>query len=212
VWVSGPLPGGAHDFAAARIWGIVRQLAAFGLVSLADKGYIGAGDHLRIRTAAGTSPHRRRRPSRPTPSSVPRPNAPRPSSRPGVSCANSATALARQATRQSHPRPPDPRERRMKRLIGSMLPARPRWWWPSAEPCSEPQRQRLRPIGPAVSRAPALRVVARGRKPGLFYSWSGGVVVVAVQRGYVKEYRPGLPCSEEYCPCASGLSPLRRST
>jgi len=32
---------------AARIWGIVRELAAAGLIVLADKGYHGAGDHIR---------------------------------------------------------------------------------------------------------------------------------------------------------------------
>jgi hypothetical protein len=30
-----------HDLNAARIWGIVRELAAAGLVVLADKGYHG---------------------------------------------------------------------------------------------------------------------------------------------------------------------------
>jgi hypothetical protein len=47
LWVSGPLPGSVHDLTAARIWGIVRELAASGLVVLADKGYTGAGDHVR---------------------------------------------------------------------------------------------------------------------------------------------------------------------
>jgi DDE superfamily endonuclease/Helix-turn-helix of DDE superfamily endonuclease len=47
VWVSGPLPGAVHDLTAARIWGIVRELAAAGLVVLADKGYHGAGDPVR---------------------------------------------------------------------------------------------------------------------------------------------------------------------
>jgi len=46
LWVSGPLPGSAHDLTAARIWGIVRELAAAGLIVLADKGYIGAGQHV----------------------------------------------------------------------------------------------------------------------------------------------------------------------
>ena len=41
VWVSGPLPGAVHDLAAARIWGIVRDLAACGLIVLGDKGYLG---------------------------------------------------------------------------------------------------------------------------------------------------------------------------
>jgi hypothetical protein len=35
-----------HDLTAARIWGIVRELAAAGLIVLADKGYIGAGPHV----------------------------------------------------------------------------------------------------------------------------------------------------------------------
>jgi DDE superfamily endonuclease/Helix-turn-helix of DDE superfamily endonuclease len=47
VWVSGPLPGAVHDLTAARIWGIIRELAACGLVVLADKGYHGAGDPVR---------------------------------------------------------------------------------------------------------------------------------------------------------------------
>jgi hypothetical protein len=47
-WVSGPLPGATHDLTAARIWGILRDLAASGLIVLADKGYTGAGDHVRV--------------------------------------------------------------------------------------------------------------------------------------------------------------------
>ena len=44
LWVSGALPGAVHDLTAARIWGIVRRLAAAGLITLAYKGYIGAGE------------------------------------------------------------------------------------------------------------------------------------------------------------------------
>ena len=44
VWA---LSGAVHDLTAARIWGIVRDLAASGLIVLAGKGYTGAGDHLR---------------------------------------------------------------------------------------------------------------------------------------------------------------------
>jgi hypothetical protein len=44
LWVSGALPGAVHDLTGARIWGIVRRLAAAGLIVLADKGYIGAGE------------------------------------------------------------------------------------------------------------------------------------------------------------------------
>lgn len=46
VWVSGPLPGSVHDLKAARIWGIIRALANAGLLVLADKGYISAGEHI----------------------------------------------------------------------------------------------------------------------------------------------------------------------
>jgi hypothetical protein len=48
VWVSGPLPGAVHDLTAARIWGIVTELAASGLAVLAGKGYAGAGNHVRV--------------------------------------------------------------------------------------------------------------------------------------------------------------------
>lgn len=43
IWVSGALPGNVHDLRAARIWGIPRALARAGLLTLADKGYLGAG-------------------------------------------------------------------------------------------------------------------------------------------------------------------------
>ena len=46
LWVSGPLPGAVHDLTASRIWGIIRELEAAGLIVLADKGYIGAGEHV----------------------------------------------------------------------------------------------------------------------------------------------------------------------
>ena len=93
LWVSGPLPGSAHDLTAARIWGILRELAAAGLITLADKGYIGAGQQvLRPVPRAGASRPRRRRPTRPTPGSAPPASAPTPSSRHGGSCASSAAA------------------------------------------------------------------------------------------------------------------------
>jgi hypothetical protein len=46
LWVSGALRGSTHDLRAARIWGIIRELAAAGLIVLADKGYHGAGKPL----------------------------------------------------------------------------------------------------------------------------------------------------------------------
>jgi hypothetical protein len=41
-----PLPGAVHDLTAARIWGILHELAAAGLIRLAGKGYQGA-EHAR---------------------------------------------------------------------------------------------------------------------------------------------------------------------
>src|SRR5215469_3545493 len=39
VWVSGALPGSVHDKKAEWIWGVLDELEAAGLVTLADKGY-----------------------------------------------------------------------------------------------------------------------------------------------------------------------------
>ena len=38
VWTSGALPGRTHDLTAARVWGILRELEAAGIITLADKG------------------------------------------------------------------------------------------------------------------------------------------------------------------------------
>ncbi|MFF5260924.1 transposase family protein [Actinomadura viridis] len=46
LWVSGELRGAVHDLTAARIWGLIRALAAAGLLVLADKAYQGAGEHI----------------------------------------------------------------------------------------------------------------------------------------------------------------------
>ena len=46
LWVSGPLRGSVHDLTAARIWGVIRALAATGLPVLADEAYQGAGTHI----------------------------------------------------------------------------------------------------------------------------------------------------------------------
>ena len=47
LWVSGPLPGSVHDKKAEWIWGVLAELEAVGLVTLADKGYQGAA-HAKI--------------------------------------------------------------------------------------------------------------------------------------------------------------------
>ena len=44
-WVSGPLPGAVHDLTAARIWGIIAELATCGMPALGDKGLPRRGAH-----------------------------------------------------------------------------------------------------------------------------------------------------------------------
>jgi hypothetical protein len=95
LWVSGALPGSVHDLAAARIWGIMRRLAAAGLLVLADKGYIGAGEPVLTPTAGGTSHPRKRAANRAHAKLRAPGERANPSSRPGTSCANSAAAHGR---------------------------------------------------------------------------------------------------------------------
>ena len=116
LWVSGPLPGAVHDLTAARIWGLVRELAAAGLIVLADKGYIGAGQQVR-------TPYR----GRGKPESQKAANRAHAQLRAPGERANAQLKtwrhpaqtpllpLARRATRQSHPCPSDPRDHRMKK-------------------------------------------------------------------------------------------------
>ena len=47
LWVSGALPGSVHDKKAERVWGVLAELEAAGLIVLADKGYQGAA-HAKI--------------------------------------------------------------------------------------------------------------------------------------------------------------------
>jgi len=42
LWVSGALPGSVHDKNAEWIWGVLAELEAAGLVTLADKGHQGS--------------------------------------------------------------------------------------------------------------------------------------------------------------------------
>jgi hypothetical protein len=42
LWVSGALPGSVHDKKAEWIWGVLKELEAAGLITLADKGYQGS--------------------------------------------------------------------------------------------------------------------------------------------------------------------------
>ena len=69
--VSGPLSGSVHDLTAARIWGIVRELAAAGLIMLAGKGYIGAGQHVLTPYRGRGKPASQKAASRAAPSCAP---------------------------------------------------------------------------------------------------------------------------------------------
>jgi hypothetical protein len=80
------------DLTAARIWGIVRELAAAGLVVLADKGYHGAGDHIRTPCKGKGKPESQKAANRAHAqlrSTGERANA---QLKPGASCENSAAA------------------------------------------------------------------------------------------------------------------------
>ena len=116
VWVSGPLPGAVHDLTAARIWGIVRELAAAGLVVLADKGYHGAGDHVRIPYRGRNKPASQKDANRAHAQlRVPRRTRQRPAQDLAHPAQTPLLPLARRAAGQSHPRPSSPRDRRMKK-------------------------------------------------------------------------------------------------
>jgi hypothetical protein len=47
LWVSGALPGSVHDKKAEWVWGVMAELEAAGLVTLADKGYQGS-EHAKV--------------------------------------------------------------------------------------------------------------------------------------------------------------------
>jgi len=124
-----------HDLTAARIWGILRELAASGLIVLADKGYAGAGDHIRI-------PYRGRgKPASQKDANRAHAQLRSPGERANATAQDLAhpaqtplLPLARRATGKSHPRPSNPRDRRMKKAqyIGSGKP-----WIPAQ--CSHPR-------------------------------------------------------------------------
>ena len=95
LWVSGPLPGAVHDLTAARIWGIIRELAGAGLIVLADKGYHGAGDPALTPYRGRNKPASQQAANRAHAQLRSPASAPTPSPEPGASCANSAAARGR---------------------------------------------------------------------------------------------------------------------
>ncbi len=63
LWVSGALPGSVHDKKAEWVWGVLAELEAAGLVTLAGKGYLGAA-HAETPAGDPTSRNRRKRANR----------------------------------------------------------------------------------------------------------------------------------------------------
>jgi hypothetical protein len=61
--MSGPLTGSVHDKKAEWIWGVLAELEAAGLVTLADKGYQGA-KHAKIRYRGKNKPESQKQANR----------------------------------------------------------------------------------------------------------------------------------------------------
>ena len=69
LWVSGPLPGAVHDLTAARIWGILRELAGLpGSSCWRTRATPAPVTTSAFPTGAAANPPRRRTPTGPTPS------------------------------------------------------------------------------------------------------------------------------------------------
>ena len=91
LWVSGALPGSVHDKKAEWIWGVLAELEAAGLVTLADKGYQGSR-YAKIPYRGKNKRSPKKTPTERTRNSAHPENERTPSSRPGVSSVSSAAA------------------------------------------------------------------------------------------------------------------------
>jgi hypothetical protein len=103
LWVSGALPGSVHDKKAEWIWGVLNELEAAGLVTLAIRA-TRAPRPRGSRTRGRTSPTLGNRPISPTRNYGHPASARTPSSRPGTSWTSSAAAPGERETRQGYPR------------------------------------------------------------------------------------------------------------
>jgi hypothetical protein len=116
LWVSGPLPGAVHDLTAARIWGIVRQLAAAGPDRAGGQGLRRGGDHIRTPYKGRNKPPAQKAANR----AHARLRSPGERANAQLKTWRILRKLRccpwRRATRQSHPRPSGPRDRRMKKV------------------------------------------------------------------------------------------------
>jgi hypothetical protein len=100
LWVSGALAGSVHDKKAEWIWGVLAELEAAGLVTLADKGYQGS-THAMIPYRGKNKPESQKQANRAHAGSAHPANVRMPSL-PGESPASSAAAPGASA---SSPRP-----------------------------------------------------------------------------------------------------------
>jgi hypothetical protein len=107
--------GAIHDLTAARIWDILRELAASGLVVLADKGYHGAGDHIRTPCKGRNKPESQQAPNR-AHAKLRGPGEPANAQlkTPAHRVQTPLLPLAGRSARQAHPRLADPRDERTK--------------------------------------------------------------------------------------------------
>jgi len=81
--VSGALPGSVHDKKAEWIWGVLAELEAAGLVTLADKGYQGS-TYAKVPYKGKNKPESQKKPTAPTRNSVHQEKERTPSSRPAL--------------------------------------------------------------------------------------------------------------------------------
>ena len=89
--MSGALPGSVHDKKAEWIWGVLAELEAAGLVTLADKGYQGS-TYAKIPYKGKNKPESQKQANKAHASCGHPASARTPSSRPGTSSASSAAA------------------------------------------------------------------------------------------------------------------------
>jgi hypothetical protein len=117
LWVSGPLPGAVHDLTAARIWGIIRELAASGLIVLADNGYHGVGDPVLALYRGRNKPDSLKEANR-VHAQLRSPGRARQSPAQNLAYPAQTPLLPVEGrpVGQGHPRPSGPRDRRMKTL------------------------------------------------------------------------------------------------
>jgi hypothetical protein len=121
LWVSGALPGSVHDKKAEWVWGVLHELEAAGLITLADKGYQGSA-YAKIPYRGKSKPESQKEANRA------HAKLRAPGERANALLKNAQELadppqapllpLARRATRQGHPRPGDPRRViRMKKAV-----------------------------------------------------------------------------------------------